>query len=53
MKLVSTKYDDDLKDWDINYIRHIEKTYGKISKGIQYRKQELLGHIPGLSVLPS
>ena len=53
MKLVSTEYDDDLKDWDMNRIKQVEKTYGKVSRGIQYREQELLGDIPGPSVLPS
>ena len=53
MKLVSTQHDDDLKDWDINRIKQVEETYGKISRGIQYRKQELLSDIPGPSAIPS
>ena len=53
MKLVSTEYDDDLKDWDMNRIKQVEKTYSKVSRGIQYRKQELLGDIPGPSALAS
>ena len=53
MKLVSTEYDDDLKDWDMNRIKQVEKTYSKISRGIQYRKQELLDDIPGPSALSS
>lgn len=36
MKLVSTKYNNDLKDWDINRIKQVEKIYGKVSKNIQY-----------------
>ena len=53
MKLISTEYDDDLKDWDMNYIKQVIKTYGKVSTGIKYWKQELLGNILGPSVLPS
>ena len=53
MKLVSTEYDADLKDWDMNRIKQVENTYGKVSRGIQHRKQELLGDIPGPSALPS
>ena len=40
-----TKYDDKLKNWDINQIKQVEKTYGIVSRGIQYRKLELLSKI--------
>lgn len=39
LKLISTKYDDDLMDWDMNRVKQVEKAYGKVSRGIQYRKQ--------------
>lgn len=32
-------------DWDINQIKHVEKAYDKVSRGIQYQKQELLDNI--------
>lgn len=38
-------YNDDLKNWDIKRIRQSEKVYVKLSKGIQYQKQELLDNI--------
>lgn len=53
MKLVSTEYDPDLKDWDMNRIKQVKENYDKVSRGIQRRKQKLLGNIPGSSVLPS
>ena len=35
MKLVlTTTYNTELKDWDIDYIIKVENTYGKISRGI-------------------
>ena len=46
LKLFSTKHDDDLMDWDMKRIRQTEKAYSKVSRGIQYRKQEILGDIP-------
>lgn len=36
IKLVLTKYNNNLKDWDINRIKQVEKIYGKVSKNIQY-----------------
>lgn len=50
MKLVSIKYDDDLKDYDINYIKQVVKIYDKVLRG---QKQELLNDVFGLSVLSS
>ena len=32
--------------WNMKRIRQTEKAYGKVSRGIQYRKQEILGNIP-------
>ena len=47
MKLVSaTKYDIELKDWDMDRIKDVENTYGKVSRGIDLRIQALLGNIP-------
>lgn len=46
MRLISTRYNADLQDLNINRIRQVEKGYDKISKGIQYQKQKLLGNIP-------
>ena len=46
MRLVSMEYNADFQDWDMNRIRQVEKAHGKVSRGIQYRKQELLGNIP-------
>lgn len=40
------KYNDDVIDQNKNRIKKVEKAYGKILKGIQYQKQELLGNIP-------
>lgn len=35
MKLVlAIKYDTKLKDWDMNYIKDIAKTYSKVSRDI-------------------
>lgn len=35
MKLILTpKYNIDLKNWNINYIKEVNKTYNKVSKGI-------------------
>ena len=35
MKLVlTTKYDTELKDWDMDCIKEVENTYGKVSRGI-------------------
>ena len=46
-KIVSTtKYDIDLPDWDMNHIKQVEETYGKVSRIIQLRKQELLANQP-------
>ena len=42
LKLFSTKYDDDLMDWDMKQIKQVEKVYVQVSRGIQLRKQELL-----------
>lgn len=53
MKLVPTEYDANLKDGDMNCIKQVEETYGKISKSIQYQKQELSGNIPSPSALSS
>ena len=52
MKLVSTEYDDDLKDWDMNRIKQVEKTYDKVSRAIQLRKQELLVQQAALRQVP-
>ncbi len=47
MKLVSaTKYDIELKDWDMDRIKAVENTYGKVSRGIHLRIQALLGNTP-------
>ena len=53
IKLVLTEYNDNLKNWDINCMNQVEKTYGKIFKSTQYQKQKLLDIIPGLSILSS
>ena len=54
MKLVSTReYDTELKDWDMNRIQLVEESYDNVSRGIQRRKQKLLGNIPGPSTLPT
>lgn len=35
MKLVSiTEYDTELKDWDINHIQQVEKSYDNVLRGI-------------------
>lgn len=50
IKLVSTtKYDTELKNWDMNCIQQVEETYDNVSKSIQRQKQKLLGNIPGLN----
>ena len=36
MKFVSIEYDNDLKDWDMNHNKKVEKIYSKILRGIQY-----------------
>ena len=47
MKLVSTtKYDTELKDWDMDRIKEVENIYGKVSRGIHLQMQKLLGNIP-------
>lgn len=33
--ILATKYDIELLNWDINHIKQVEKTYGKILKVIQ------------------
>lgn len=38
LKLVLKKYNDDLKDWNVNRINQVEKAYGKVLRGIQYRR---------------
>ena len=38
IKFISTEDDNDLKDWDMDYIQQIEKTYDKVSRCIQYQK---------------
>lgn len=44
MKLVLTStYDIDLEDWDMDYINNIAKTYGKVSKSIALWLQYLRG----------
>lgn len=50
MKLVSMKYDDDLKNYDINCIKQVVKIYDKVLRG---QKQELLDNVFGLNVLSS
>ena len=42
VRLVWTRYDANLKDWDLERIRWVEEIYGQVSRGIQLRKQELL-----------
>ncbi len=42
VRLVWTRYDANLKDWDLEHIRRVEKIYGQVSRGIQLWKQELL-----------
>lgn len=37
----------------MNRIKQVEKIYSKISRGIQYQKQKLLGDIPSLNILSS
>ena len=37
----------------MDYIQRVEKTYNKVSKCIQYQKNELLSDIPGPSAIPS
>ena len=47
MKFVSaTKYDTELKDWDMDRIKDVQDTYSKVSRGIHLRVQKLLGNIP-------
>ncbi len=54
MKLVSTtECDTELNDWDMNCIQLDEERYNNISRGIQRRKQKLLGNVPGPSTLPT
>ena len=54
MKFVlTTEYDTELKDWDINRIQMVEKSYNNILRGIQRQEQKLLGNIPGPSILPN
>ncbi len=54
MKVVSsTEYDTELEDWNTNCIQLVEKSYDNVSRGIQRRKQKLLGNIPGPSTLPT
>ena len=54
MKLALTKeYNTELKDWDMNRIKLVEESYDNVSRGIQRRKQKLLGNIPGPSTLPT
>lgn len=36
--LNSAKYDAYPKDWDIDYIKQVEKIYNQIARGIQYQK---------------
>lgn len=53
MKLILTEYNINLKDWDINYIKQVEKIYSKVLRNIQDRKWELLSDIPSPNVLLS
>ena len=54
MKFVSaTKYDTELKDWDMDRIKEVENTYGTVSRRIQRRKQKLSDNIPGPNALLS
>ena len=47
MKLVSTtKYDTELRDWDMDRIKEVENTYDKVLRGIYLQMQKLLGNIP-------
>lgn len=34
MKLILTEHNPNLKDWDMNFIKQVEQTYNKVSKGI-------------------
>lgn len=42
LRLVWTKYDAKLKDWNLERIGQVEKIYGQVSTSIQLQKQELL-----------
>lgn len=46
------KYNRNLKDWDMDCIKQVKKTYGKVSRAFKLRKQKLSGNIPGPSALP-
>ena len=37
-KIVLIEYNTNLKNWDINHIKQVEKTYDKVSKDIQHQK---------------
>lgn len=45
------EYNDDLRDQDMNCIKQVKKTEGKVSRSIQLLKQELLGNIPDPNIL--
>lgn len=45
LKLISIKYHNNLKNWNMNYIKYIERIYSKVLRGIQYQKEKLLGNI--------
>lgn len=52
MKIIlTTKYNTKLKDWDINRIQQVKKSYNNILKDIQCQKQKLLSNIPSPSIL--
>lgn len=53
MKLILIECNDNLKDWGMNRIKQVKRTYDKILKSIQYQKQELLDNIPSSSILSS
>lgn len=40
--LIWTKYDVNLKDWDLKRIKHVKKFYNQVQKGIQLWKIEVI-----------
>lgn len=42
VRLIWTKYFINLKNWELEHIKRVERIYGQVSKGVQLQKQELL-----------
>lgn len=45
VKFVLKKYNNNLKDWSMNYIKQVKKTYSKVLRAIYLEKKVIKQHI--------